>query len=59
MAFVLKALNVHCSKERKSKVRVQFTLDTYKSKLFTVETGIDNQPDIKLYKIFGFQELKQ
>ena len=38
---------------------VQFTLDTYRSKLFTVETGIDNQPAIKLYTSFGFQELKQ
>jgi ribosomal protein S18 acetylase RimI-like enzyme len=38
---------------------VQFTLDNYSSKLFTVETGIDNQPAIKLYKRFGFQELKQ
>ena len=38
---------------------VQFTLDTYKSTLFTVETGIDNQPAIKLYKSFGFQELEQ
>ena len=38
---------------------VQFILDTYKKKLFTVETGIDNQPAIKLYESFGFQELKQ
>ena len=38
---------------------VQFILDTYKTKLFTVETGIDNQPAIKLYESFGFQELKQ
>jgi ribosomal protein S18 acetylase RimI-like enzyme len=38
---------------------VQFTLDTYRSKLFTVETGIDNNPAIKLYESFGFQELKQ
>jgi len=38
---------------------VQFTLDTYRSKLFTVETGIDNQPAIKLYKRLGFQEIKQ
>ena len=38
---------------------VQFTLDNYKSKLFTVETGIDNQPAIKLYKSFGFQEKEQ
>ena len=38
---------------------IQFILDTYKTKLFTVETGIDNQPAIKLYESFGFQELKQ
>ena len=38
---------------------VQFILDTYKTKLFTIETGIDNQPAIKLYKSFGFQELEQ
>ncbi len=38
---------------------VQFILDTYKAKIFTVETGIDNHPAIKLYKSFGFQEQKQ
>jgi len=38
---------------------VQFILDNYKSKIFTVETGIDNHPAIKLYKSFGFQEQKQ
>ena len=38
---------------------VQFILDTYKSKIFTVETGIDNHPAIKLYKSFGFQEQEQ
>ena len=38
---------------------VQFILDTYKSKIFTVETGIDNHPAIKLYKRFGFQEQEQ
>ena len=38
---------------------VQFILDTYKSKIFTVETGIDNHPAIKLYKSFGFQEQNQ
>ena len=32
---------------------VQFTLDTYKSKLFTVETGTDNQAAIKLYENLG------
>ena len=38
---------------------VQFILDNYKSKIFTVETGIDNHPAIKLYKSFGFQEQNQ
>jgi len=38
---------------------VQFILDTYKSKIVTVETGIGNYPAIKLYKKFGFQEQKQ
>ena len=38
---------------------VKFILDTYKSKIFTVETGLDNHPAIKLYKSFGFQEQEQ
>ena len=38
---------------------VQFILDNYKSKIFTVETGIENHPAIKLYKSFGFQEQDQ
>ena len=38
---------------------VQFILDAYKSKIFTVETGVDNHPAIKLYKGFGFQEQDQ
>ena len=38
---------------------VQFILDTYKSKIFTVETGLDNHPAIKLYKNFDFQEQYQ
>ena len=38
---------------------VQFILDTYKSTTFTVETGVDNHPAIKLYKSFGFQEQEQ
>ena len=38
---------------------VQFLLDNYKSKIFTVETGIANHPAIKLYKSFGFQEQEQ
>ncbi|MDC0249322.1 GNAT family N-acetyltransferase [Flavobacteriales bacterium] len=38
---------------------VQFILDTYKSKTFTVETGIDNHPAIKLYTSLNFQEQEQ
>ena len=38
---------------------VQFILDNYKAKTFTVETGIDNHPAIKLYKSVGFQEQAQ
>ena len=38
---------------------VQFILDIYKSRIFTVETGIDNHPAIKLYKSFGFEEQEQ
>ena len=42
-----------------AKQLVQFVLDSYTSKLFTVETGLDNKPAIRLYKKFGFQETKQ
>ena len=38
---------------------VQFILDTYKTKIFTVETGLDNHPAIKLYTSFDFQEQDQ
>ena len=38
---------------------VQFILDTYQSKIFTIETGVDNHPAIKLYQSFGFQEQEQ
>jgi ribosomal protein S18 acetylase RimI-like enzyme len=38
---------------------IQFILDNYKSKLFTVETGIDNEPAIKLYTSFDFKEQEQ
>ena len=38
---------------------VQFILDTYKSTIFTVETGVDNHPAIKLYQSFGLQEQEQ
>ena len=38
---------------------VQFILDTYKSSVFTVETGLDNHPAIKLYRSFDFEEQDQ
>ena len=38
---------------------IQFILDTYKSSSFTVETGLDNHPAIRLYKSFDFQEQYQ
>ena len=38
---------------------VQFVLDTYKSIIFTVETGVDNHPAIKLYISLGFEEQNQ
>ena len=38
---------------------VQFILDTYKSKIFTVETGLDNHPAIRLYTSFDFEEQEQ
>ena len=38
---------------------VQFILDTYKPSVFTVETGLDNYPAIKLYRSFDFEEQEQ
>lgn len=38
---------------------VKYVLDNYQSKVFTVETGLANQPAIKLYKGFDFHETKQ
>jgi ribosomal protein S18 acetylase RimI-like enzyme len=35
---------------------VKFVLDTYKSIIFTVETGVDNHPAIKLYISLGFED---
>jgi len=38
---------------------IQFILDTYKSSIFTVETGVENIPAVELYKSFDFKEKKQ
>ena len=42
-----------------AKQLVQFVLDSYTSKLFTVETGLDNKPAIQLYTSFDFEKIKQ
>ena len=38
---------------------LEFVFDLYNSKLFMVETGVDNGPATKLYEKFGFTEVKQ
>ena len=38
---------------------MEFTLNTYNSNLFIVETGLANNPAIDLYKKFHFKEVKQ
>jgi len=38
---------------------IEFVLDTFDSNLFVVETGLENGPATKLYKKFGFIEVKQ
>ena len=38
---------------------VQFIFTKYKNKIFSVETGLLNQPAINLYAEFGFKEKKR
>jgi len=38
---------------------MEFTFNTFDSELFVVETGLENEPASKLYKKFGFIEVKQ
>jgi len=38
---------------------MEFTLNTFDSNLFIVETGVDNKPASKLYTELGFTEVKQ
>ena len=38
---------------------VEFVFENYDSNLFVVETGVDNGPATKLYKNFGFIEVRQ
>ena len=38
---------------------MEFVFNTFDSNLFVVETGLENGPATKLYKNFGFKEVKQ
>jgi len=38
---------------------IGFTISTFESNLYVVETGVDNLPACNLYRKFGFQEVKQ
>ncbi|MEN2280877.1 GNAT family N-acetyltransferase [Algoriphagus sp. SE2] len=38
---------------------IEFVFSTFESNLFMVETGLENGPATKLYKKFGFKEVKQ
>ena len=42
-----------------AKKLMKFVLDTFDSKLFVVENGLENGPATKLYETFGFVEVKQ
>ena len=38
---------------------LEFVFNTFKTKQFFVETGLQNEPATKLYTKFGFKEVKQ
>ncbi|WP_296705883.1 N-acetyltransferase [Algoriphagus sp.] len=38
---------------------IEFVFETFESKLFTVETGLENGPAKELYRKFGFREVMQ
>ena len=38
---------------------IEFTLNTFDSSLFVVETGLENWPAIALYQKWGFKAVKQ
>ncbi len=42
-----------------AKKLMEFTLSTFDSNLFIVETGLENEPASRLYKKFGFKEVKR
>ena len=38
---------------------MEFVFNTFKTKQFFVETGLQNEPATQLYTKFGFKEIKQ
>lgn len=38
---------------------IEYVFNTFHSNLFTVETGLKNEPATKLYKNYGFKEVNQ
>ena len=42
-----------------ARMLIEFIFETFDSNLFVVETGLENGPATKLYKNFGFKEVKQ
>jgi len=38
---------------------IEFVFNNFETRYFTVETGVDNMPAVKLYEKYGFAEIKQ
>ena len=53
------AQNIDINDSMQVEKLVEFVLNSNDSKLFTVETGLDNEPATTLYKKFNFKEVKQ
>ena len=49
----------HFFRQGIAKKMMEFVFETFDSKLFIVETGLENGPATQLYKKFGFQEVKR
>lgn len=49
----------HFFRQGIAKNLMEFVLNKFNAKMFTVETGVKNKPATQLYKKFGFIEVKQ
>tara|TARA_R110002073_G_scaffold40547_5_gene114967 strand:+ start:74025 stop:74474 length:450 start_codon:yes stop_codon:yes gene_type:complete len=49
----------HFFRQGIAKKLMEFTLKTFDTNLFVVETGLENEPASNLYRYFGFKEVKQ